>query len=439
MHKKILAVGSALLLVAGLVALGAGPAVAGGAGGDNGGKVCQDLSTTKIGGDNQMSITVTAPAGKLISAYCVKAGSSLQGFGPQYVYLNPPVDHVTITYHYNGESKQISHYSLLYVERDTTTTPPVESPTDVCPNLGGSQSTVPNGYVMKDGNCVIQPPKPRTDVCSNMQGNQPTVPTGYLQIDGQCVIEPPTDVCPNIEGVQAQRPGDKMIDDSGNCVDIPNALAVAGSVTVTDPTCSAPGTLVLGANSFADWSDVTYSGGDRLHYSVTAIALGDRLFANGQSMFTFQGELPHALPGTIPVCVDLGTHPLVTPAVTSKNLTCNASGSYTLAVEEGTNEGIIWKADGKIVQAGTHTVKSAGTVLVTAAPNAPNFGFDFETPTSWTLTFTDAKDCGDLTTLALTGGDGNAINLGLLFAGGLLLLGGALVIAEKKARFGADK
>ena len=52
------------------------------------------------------------------------------------------------------------------------------------------------------------------------------------------------------------------------------------------------------------------------------------------------------------------------------------------------------------------------------------------------MDFTDAKDCGGLTTLAMTGTNANTINLGLLFAGGLLLLGGALVIAEKRFRFG---
>lgn len=427
MHKKILAAGSALLLVAGLMALGAGPAAAGG-GGDNDGKICQELSTGRIGGDSKMSIEVTAPAGKLISEYCVKAGSIYNGFGPQYVHLNPPVDHVTISYQYNGVSKQISHYSVLYVDRTTT---------DVCPNLGGAQSSVPSGYQMDNDICV--PTTTTTDLCRNMPGNQTTVPTGYVVKDGICVIEPPTDVCKNIDGSQATMPAGKMGDGSGDCTDIPDTLAVAGTVTVTDATCNAAGALVLGSSAFATWSDVSYSGANKLHYSVTAIAQGDRLFANGQSTLAFDGVLPDALPATDPDCLDLPTHPLVTPAVSSKNLSCHAPGSYTLASLEGTDEGIVWTVDGKIVTAGTHTVTSAGTLHVTAAPEAPDFGFDFGTPTSWTLIFTETKDCGDLTTLALTGGDSNAINLGLLFAGGLLLLGGALVIAEKTARFGANK
>jgi hypothetical protein len=86
-------------------------------------------------------------------------------------------------------------------------------------------------------------------------------------------------------------------------------------------------------------------------------------------------------------------------------------------------------------------VRTAGTVNVTAAPNAPEYGFSFDTQTSWALSFTDAQDCGDLTTLALpgdgdlasTGTDASAINLGLLLAGGLLLLGGGLVVVRKRA------
>lgn len=58
---------------------------------------------------------------------------------------------------------------------------------DVCPNLEGVQLKVPDGYVLKDGQCVI-PPK---DVCPNLEGVQETVPDGYELKDGQCVKTPP--------------------------------------------------------------------------------------------------------------------------------------------------------------------------------------------------------------------------------------------------------
>ena len=205
------------------------------------------------------------------------------------------------------------------------------------------------------------------------------------------------------------------------------------SAAATTASCDVAGTLKLGATSNATWGTPVYTGSD---YSVVATADPGHVFTDGQTTKTFTGTLPAVLDSTDPDCAQLHTSPLVTPVVTSKNLTCDASGSYTLASAEGTDEGIIWTVDGKVVTAGTYPVKSAGSVTVTAAPNGPDFGFDFDTQTSWVLDFTDAKDCGDLTTLAMTGTNANTINLGLLFAGGLLLLGGALVIAEKRFRFG---
>ncbi|MEO7005388.1 MAG: hypothetical protein ABI275_05485 [Terrimesophilobacter sp.] len=212
------------------------------------------------------------------------------------------------------------------------------------------------------------------------------------------------------------------------CV-VKDATAVAST---TAASCDVTGTLTLGATSNAKWGTPVYTGAN---YSVVATADPGHVFVDGQATKTFTGTLPTALDSDDPAC-QLDTHPLVTPVVTSKNLTCDASGSYTLASAEGTDEGIIWTIDGEVVPAGTYPVKTAGSITVTAAPKAPDFGFDFDTQNSWVLNFTDAKDCGNLTTLALTGTDANTINLGLLFAGGLLLLGGALVIAEKRFGFG---
>ena len=220
------------------------------------------------------------------------------------------------------------------------------------------------------------------------------------------------------------------------CVSLPPTLAVAGLITTTEPTCAAPAQLVLGSGAFASWNEVVYSGDDNLHYSVTAAAHDGRLFSTGQATMTLTGDLAPALSASDPACLELSTHPLVTPTVTFANLGCSANGSITLASSEGLDEGILWTVDGRVVNSGTHVVRSAGTVTVTAAPNAPKYGFAFDTQTSWVLNFTDAKDCAGLTTLALTGTNATTINLGLLFAGGMLLLGGALVIAEKRFRFG---
>jgi uncharacterized repeat protein (TIGR01451 family) len=68
---------------------------------------------------------------------------------------------------------------------------PEVPPTDVCPNIEGNQAEIPNGMVEDEkGNCVTPPPPP-TDVCPNIEGDQGTVPDGYQLVDGQCVLIPP--------------------------------------------------------------------------------------------------------------------------------------------------------------------------------------------------------------------------------------------------------
>lgn len=74
--------------------------------------------------------------------------------------------------------------------------PQPEHPTDVCPNLEGNQSQVPDGYTLVDGHCVQIPPPP-IDVCPNLEGNQAQVPPGMVLVNGHCVTPPPP---PNTTG-----------------------------------------------------------------------------------------------------------------------------------------------------------------------------------------------------------------------------------------------
>lgn len=76
------------------------------------GKVCDPLSTGRISVQNMTSVEITAPEGKLISGYCVKAGSSAQGLGPEY-YRTVPIK-TTLIQHSSG--KDIGHYSARYVD-----------------------------------------------------------------------------------------------------------------------------------------------------------------------------------------------------------------------------------------------------------------------------------------------------------------------------------
>jgi len=80
--------------------------------------VCAGLDSGKIDttGDPQ-TVTVTAPAGKVIVEYCVKAGSIKQGNGPEYVVVDPGVGTITFGH---STGKAVSHYSVRYA---TVTTP----------------------------------------------------------------------------------------------------------------------------------------------------------------------------------------------------------------------------------------------------------------------------------------------------------------------------
>ncbi len=60
-----------------------------------------------------------------------------------------------------------------------------EEPTDYCPNLGGTQTGIPEGYMFQNGQCV-----PASDVCPNINGTQTSVPSGHTLQGGQCVPVP---------------------------------------------------------------------------------------------------------------------------------------------------------------------------------------------------------------------------------------------------------
>lgn len=128
----VAALGSLLAVGVLGVAGAAGTAAAKGQPGDDD-QVCRDLGSRKIDTHNDpQSVTLSARPGMLISAYCVKAGSSNQGDGPQYVTLDTPLPSIAITY-WSKESEKyraISHYSYAEVPGIATSTPtPTPTPT----------------------------------------------------------------------------------------------------------------------------------------------------------------------------------------------------------------------------------------------------------------------------------------------------------------------
>lgn len=101
--------------------------------------VCADLTVVKTDTEgNPKSVEISAPAGNVITMYCVKAGSEQQGNGPLYFKVDPPTQTVTITY---PDGKEISHYSYSYepvpTPTPTPTPTPEPTPTPTTPPGGG--------------------------------------------------------------------------------------------------------------------------------------------------------------------------------------------------------------------------------------------------------------------------------------------------------------
>ncbi len=90
------------------------------------GQICGEGDSGKIdvSGEN-LTLTITAPAGNLISGYCVKAGSAKQGCGAVSFTVNPLAASVTIT---GTCGKAISHYSVTYVNAPHDPPPPHDPP-----------------------------------------------------------------------------------------------------------------------------------------------------------------------------------------------------------------------------------------------------------------------------------------------------------------------
>ena len=151
--RKMTVLGASALLVAGLMgspaAAFAAPVLTDVEEYLDGVQVCEGYDSGKkdVVGDHK-EVPVEAPEGKLISGYCVKAGSEKQGEdkgGAYFVTLDEPAASVTITYPWGG-GRDVSHYALVYVDVTESTpsptpTEPGEEPT-VAPTEPGEEPTV---------------------------------------------------------------------------------------------------------------------------------------------------------------------------------------------------------------------------------------------------------------------------------------------------------
>lgn len=127
----------------------------------------------------------------------------------------------------------------------------------------------------------------------------------------------------------------------------------------------------------------------------------------------------------------LPTEGIVIPAVTSSQIGCFSNGSYTLSNDQNDPNAVIWTVNGSQVSQGKYTVSGTRTVTITAAPNAPAWGFDVGQQTSWTIDFKKPSVC-DTETLAMTGQSPT----GLLIAADMLVVAGLVMFAMRAVRRG---
>lgn len=189
-------------VAAAALALGLGVAAAAPAAADpDPTQVCSGTHITPSG--NQTSITYTAPEGMLVSAWCVKAGSTQQGNGPEYHQVDPPAKTITITH---ASGKDISHYSVTLVPVPET---PTETPTPQTPT---QQTTTPN-----------------------------------------TTVNPTTGATPEVLGVEEEKPEKEKPAESQ--VEAPEAEVLGVQATAKNPQEAAPAPLPLAVAAGADADD----------------------------------------------------------------------------------------------------------------------------------------------------------------------------------------
>jgi hypothetical protein len=245
------------------------------------------------------------------------------------------------------------------------------------------------------------------------------VPAGTYEVT--VVAEPG-----HILGGDTVWPYEITVDPPVNCV---KPFAKASLATVP-ATCVFDGSInnTLVVLEHATWNAALPTAPG--NYTVTATA---------EAGYTFDGTATtKSIPVTIEAAADAEdcqpTLGLVLPKLTSTPFSCTANGSYTLGVETGFDASHIkWTVNGvSDVASGTYAVTSSQVVTIVAVAVAPN-GLEpsWVQPAPLTFTKPSAVDCGELPTLAFTGG---AISLGVqTLVGGILfvLIGGALILRRK--------
>ncbi len=227
-------------------------------------------------------------------------------------------------------------------------------------------------------------------------------------------------------------------------ISIGDPYAVHESCSVFDADTTVPGHL---------WVDLGGNLPNELEYrivgpgvnyvatkEVNTLAAGDYLVtATAKAGYTLGSEQSE-WPFTIKAAkgCSLVTHGLISTTATATKATCASSGTFTLA----NTTGVVWYQDIDGVKTqenpGTYKVNSGSTVKIHAELLDANYGWEDDAQTEWTFTYASSADCLAtlaLPTLAFTGSAGGPS--GLLLAGGLLLIGGAVIAFERRFRASA--
>ena len=169
-------------------------------------------------------------------------------------------------------------------------------------------------------------------------------------------------------------------------------VLVTPKVDFTQITCDARGSYTLGAVEGVVYTvngtveqPGTYPELDTLTVMVTATA--------DASKYKLAPDVPSEFPFSFVKPTNCGSVPstpvLVTPKVDFTQITCDASGSYTL----GAVEGVVYKVDGTVQQPGTYSVSDASTVVVTATADALKYKLTPGAPSEFPFTFSAAEEC----------------------------------------------
>jgi hypothetical protein len=331
--------------------------------------VCAGLDSGKIDVSGEVdSVTIKAPDGYVLTGYCVKAGSAVQGDGPVYVDLNGETSY-TITY---PTGKGISHYSYSYEP----------APAQIITVVAGPAAP---GAPTCDAHGTL-PPLPMTTGVTYMWDRAfdgpgtytltATANEGYVFAAGVTTSWMVT-VAPQLTGPSCDEGEDVVI------------TVVAGPAAPGAPTCDADGTLP----PLPMTTGVTYSW-DRVFdgpgtYTLTAVADEGYVFAPG---VTTSWTVAVGAQLTGPYCEEGGSIVITVVAapVAPGAPTCDMAGTLpSLPMTVGVT--YVWD----------RTFTGPGTYTLTAMADA---GYEFApgVTTSWTVTVA-AKLTGEVCTGTLGG------------------------------------